>query len=192
MINNFVVWVELENEYLTYNYETKQYCESVKLPIKINSFYLPKSYEIKKKDMRDDMTPEKYKEFLKVQMCEYSNNLVKDVNEILNFDLLKINFDYFYQGKDNKGYRTHYNNVRRFLKQLLKDKDTKKYKYEGFDDVYYNEYSWFKQCYNSGLIHLKEKNTSYLNIFGYDFKMSYPTDMASISFQIPTKQGKEN
>lgn len=191
MINNFIIWVELENEYLTYNYETKQYSESHKLPTKINSFYLPKVYEIKKKDKRDDMTPDQYKEFLKVQLNAYSNNLIKDANEILNFDLLKLNFDYFYQGKDNKGYRTHYNNVRRFLKQLLKDKDTKKYKYDGFDDVFYNEYSWFKKCYNSGLIYLKEKNTSYYNTFGYDFKMSYPTDMSSIAFQIPTKQGKE-
>lgn len=195
MINNFIIWVELENEYLTYNYETKTFGESITIPIKVNSFYLPKSYEIKKKDMRDDMTPDQYKEFLKHQMGLYSQDLIKDVKEILDFDLLKINFDYFASGKmknkDVNVYRSHYNNVRRFLKQLLKDKDTKKYKYEHFDDVYYSEYNWFKQCYNAGLIYLKEKDTKYFNTFGYDFKMSYPTDMASIGFQIPTKQGKE-
>ena len=195
MVNNFIIWVELQNEYLTYNYETKQFGESITIPTKINSFYLPKSYEIKKKDRSDDMTPENYIKFLKSQIISYSEHLIKDVKEILDFDLLKINFDYFAQGKmknkDVQLYRSHYNNVRRFLKQLLKDKDTNKYKYEHFDDVYYSEYNWFKQCYNAGLIYLKEKDTKYFNTFGYDFKMSYPTDMASIGFQIPTKKGKE-
>ena len=46
MVNNFIIWVELQNEYLTYNYETKQFGESITIPTKINSFYLPKSYEI--------------------------------------------------------------------------------------------------------------------------------------------------
>ncbi|CAN0408296.1 unnamed protein product, partial [Ectocarpus fasciculatus] len=49
---------------------------------------------------------------------------------------------------------------------------------------------WFKKCKNGGLMYLKEKG-KYKDTYGYDFKMSYPTDMSDISFMMPTKRGKE-
>ena len=40
------------------------------------------------------------------------------------------------------------------------------------------------------MIYLKNKG-KFEDVYGYDFKMSYPTDMASIGFQMPTKEGTE-
>ena len=139
------------------------------------------------------MSLEEYEVYMNTELISYSEQLIIDVDDLLNSKTMKLNFDYFdnkYKINDKVFYRTHKNNTRTFMKMLLKDSKTKEYKYKDYDDVYFDEYKWFSLCYNGGLTYLK-KEGKYYDTYGYDFKMSYPTDMASIAFQMPTKRGEE-
>ena len=191
---NFIVSVKFQDMYLTYNYETKQYVDYDRLPTDINHFYMPKSFSIKKKEAKKlKFTETMYKTILQQKLKSYSEKLIDDRLELKDDKTVQIYTDWFDNSFkiDNKiFYKDHKENSRIFFKKLLKDKTTKKYKFSEYDDVYYNEYKWFKLCYNAGLTHLKEKG-KYYETYGYDFKMSYLTDMNNMTFKIPTKKGKE-
>lgn len=193
-INNFIISVKFQEVYLTYNYDTKEYREYDIIPDDINHFYLPKAYSYKKKYIKkNNITEKEYKELLKEALLSYSTTLICDRNDFLKSKKLKNKMDYFDNTLQVDGktyYKNHRRNTRLFFKMFMKDKDTKLYKYKDYESVYYDEYKWYKLCYNSGLIHLKEAG-KYYDTYGYDFKMSYPTDMCNIKFRIPTKKGTE-
>lgn len=144
------------------------------------NFILPKKYSLTQRK-RQNMTDLEYIEYLKTALKQYSKDLLEERNELKNGKILKRKIDYFED--DGKKYPTHASNIYKFFCFYLKE-DTRK-----FDPTYYEEYKWFKKCNNSGIIYLKEEG-DYYNTFGYDFKMSYPTDLASNIFQMPTKKGE--
>jgi hypothetical protein len=192
-VPNFKIWFyDYDDSVVCYNYEEKQFEGQLIPPTGINSFYLPKHEQLKMKEKKK-MTDTDFNEYLKGKAIAYSVNIVQYRNELLNSKTLKIDFDYFdntYKKKDGEiFYRNHSQNVKTFFKRLCKDSKNQ-YKFKDYEDVHYKEYTWFKKCKNGGLTYLKEKG-KYENTFGYDFKMSYPTDMADIAFQMPTKSGKE-
>ncbi len=194
-IPNFKIWYkDYDDSIVSYNYLERNFERSLIPPsiLEMNCFYLPKNMQIKSKK-RDKMTYIEYDAYLKSQVISYSEIIIKEHYELLKSETLKIKFDYFdntykFEGTDQIYYRTHSSNVRTFFKRLCKNGNN--YKYKDFEDVFYSEYKWFKKCSNGGLQYLKEKGV-YKNTYGYDFKMSYPTDMADISFMMPTKKGKE-
>ena len=145
------------------------------------NFILPKKYSLTERK-REGMNDKEYIEYLKSALKQYSKDLLEERNELKNGKILKMKLDYFKD--DGIKYPSHASNIIKFFCMLL-GKDTRNY-----DATYYKEYQWFKKCNNSGIIHLKEEG-DYYNTFGYDFKMSYPTDMASSSFLMPTKKGEE-
>ena len=214
-IPNFKIWKNKgDGQIRVYDYYKNSFETMDMPPTGVNSFYLPKSYDLKPpKNNKDDpkeyikLMVEEYDDKIKYKMIEYAEILRKEVIEIstLYHDgktkyhkkgerVFKMDyFDNTYKFKSNGKifYRTHTSNIKTFLKFYCKDLiDKTKYKFDIFDNVSLNEYIWFKKCNNGGLIYLKEKGR-YDNCFGYDYKMNYPTNMASIGFQIPTKEGKE-
>ena len=196
---NFKTWLDTGNEILTYNNETKLFETSDLPPEGINSFYLPKSYQLKLKEraFSNIHTQEQYDEYLKLNLERYSKNLIPEREEVLNYPKLDITFDYFdndYKCKGKTFYRSHKNNTITFLKRLLKTKKESgkksEYKFSHYDPVHWCEYKWYKLCANGGLTYLRAVG-KYYNCYGQDFSMSYPTDMSEISFMIPSKEGQE-
>ena len=191
IIPNFIVYTKIhDNNYLHYNYETKEFNISFHLPININSFFLPKSYlktkEIKKiKKIKDiEKRRELHTKYLYNTLPKYAKQLVTDVK-----DLYKLHgFNYFdndYKfSNGNIFYRTHATNVVTFFKRY-----TKKELYENFEPVYYDEYKYWTKCYNSGLMYLKKKGI-YNNCFGYDYKMFYGINMKKLNFHMATEKGE--
>lgn len=193
-IPNFKIWFyDYAKNIISYDYLSSQFELTLKPADGVNSFYLPKNYQLSKKE-REKLTTDEYNEYLENQAKKYSELIIVSREELYNYKKLGIKFDYFdntfkLKKHDNKiYYRTHNTNVKSFFKRLTKK--GKKNIYDSFDPVYYNEYKWFEKCKNCGLMYLDKKG-KFNNTFGYDFKMSYPTDMASIKFQMPTKEGKE-
>lgn len=193
-IPNFKVWFyDYSNYIIGYDYENKTFDRVEKPYEDINSFYLASTFQ--DIERKKDNTVEEYEEFLKGQCVVYADCLIEWVKEIYNYKGLKKKFNYFDNSfKLNKKYnnkifyRNHATNIKTFFKMLCKK--NKETIYKDYDKVYFKEYKWFKNCKNSGLQYLKGKG-EYKNTVGYDFKMSYPTDMASMDFKMPTKEGKE-
>lgn len=193
-VPNFYVWYKRSNNmYRLYNYNTKEYKTSPDLPRKeMNSFYLPSQYQLLKKDIKSQkITMEDYYVMLDKNMVEYADKLVEDRYQLMTYDKVKIKFDYFANSlKQEDGrpyYRTHASNVRTFMNKLMKNEEGK-YKYVDYEDVTIEEYMWYTKCDNGGLTYLQQKGKFY-DTYGYDFEMSYPSDMASIGFHMPTKKG---
>jgi hypothetical protein len=200
---DFKIWYNYDDFYKIYNVKTDTFETTERLPEECNSYYLPTNYTLtQKKIKKEGISIEDYNLYLEEQTRKYSLQIVKDAYELKtdydkdDINSLRLKFDYFDKSiklkkhNDNIYYRTHKRNVISFFKKLCKNPD-KSYKYSNFDNIGFNEYNWFKKCKNCGLMYLKEKNTIYKNVYGYDYKMSYPTDMADISFMMPTKEGKE-
>jgi hypothetical protein len=137
------------------------------------------------------MKDEEYHEFLQDRLIEYSEILVKDRDELLNNKVWRITFDYFCSKlklKDGSTYnRNHNSNVLNAFKRFCKGENGQP-RYKDFAPVTFKEYSIFIKCNNAGLLYLKKPGI-YRNCYGYDFSMSYPTDMASKHFRIPTCEG---
>jgi len=190
IIPNFLVWYnDYAGFYVCYNYDNETFKTVSKLPDNINSFYLPNNYKMRKKDKtKTGIKEDDYDAYLRTQCINYAESLIEWRNELL----LYSKFDYF----DNRVsktsgsiyYKNHKRNINAFFGLYSNSGRSKNY--SEFDDIFYDEYKWFKNCKNSGLLYLKD-NKKYENLYGYDFKMSYPTDMASIKFMIPSKTGVE-
>lgn len=147
---------------------------------------------MKKKTRKEmNITTEEFEKTLYDELKNYAYKLVEDVKEFKNATCLLAKFDYFDNSyimeNGQPYYRTHTNNIKTFLKRYMKKKG--EYKYKDFDDVELYEYVWYKKCSNCGLYYVKP-GTHY-NVYGYDYKMSYPADMANSKFQIPKKRGIE-
>lgn len=188
-VPNFKVWFyDYADNVISYDYKTKDYTMTHKPYNGINSFYL--SSNLQNRELMEELTTEGYEVYLKEQCKKYANNLIDWRNEILSYDGLKITFDYF-DNKLFKGeiyYRTHTRNIITFFKRLSKKNGVSVYK--DFEHVYYKEYYWFSKCKNGGLMYLRDVG-DYKDTYGMDFKMSYPTDMGDIKFEMPTKSGRE-
>jgi len=182
-IPNFYVWVKnTKQEIMHYNYEEKNFIYNDTALTNLNSFFLPKQYTMTKATRRkNEFSNEEYDEYLKQQLVIYAETLIKDREEFYKDKELKRKFDYFSCSETYK--QTHGNNVIRFLELLIPD-------YDNYEMVYLNEYKWFIKCNNAGMMYLKNEGL-YKNCFGYDYKMSYPTDMASLKFEMPTEVGRE-
>lgn len=194
-IPNFKIWYyDYADNVVSYDYYNKVF-EVLLRPVNgCNSFYLPSNFQLKKKELKNTNHTEKsYDEYLREKCREYANLLIEWRDEFYKYKKLKMKFDYFdnsFKLKEHNNeiyYRTHTRNIKTFFKRLCK-KDNK-YIYEDYDPVYYDEYYWFNMCKNGGLMYLRNPG-KYKNCFGCDFKMSYPTDMSSIKFQMPIKKGE--
>jgi hypothetical protein len=192
-VPNFKVWFyDYSNYIIGYDYENKTFDRVEKPYEDINSFYLASTFQ--NTEYKKEMTEEEYEEHLKKRCIEYANLLVEWAKEIYNYKGLKKRFDYFDNSfkldkKDNRiYYRNHASNIITFFKMLCKK--NREIIYKDYDKVYFKEYNWFRKCKNGGLQYLKAKGI-YKNTVGYDSKMSYPTDMGSVKFRMPTKEGKE-
>ena len=114
----------------------------------------------------------------------YANDLVIARNELLQSKVLKFNFDYFDDSfKMANGYnyyRNHSNNVKGFLKRLIKKEHL------NFEPITVLEESYFNKTYKGGI------NYGYPGVHDcttYDFKFFYPSIMSSSEFQIATTEG---
>lgn len=193
-IPNFkIFYYDYSKNIISYDYETKTFEMTLSPHTGVNSFYLTKTFQLKKNEI-DKMTDEEHDKFIKSQCVKYSELIIEWRNMILEYKKSKFKFDYFdnsFKLKEHNNeiyYRTHNRNVKTFFKRLTKKQGN--YIYDDFDSILYDEYKWFDNCKNCGLMYLDKKGLQ-KNTYGYDFKMSYPTDMASIKFQMPTKRGTE-
>ena len=103
-------------------------------------------------------------------------------NEILD----ESNFDYFCNKlrKNNKiYYRTHSNNIIRFIK-MHKLKDFSK-----FEPIELLEDQYFDKCNNGGLIY--HKDGVYDNVVTFDKKQFYPSVLGNQLFTFPISKGEE-
>ena len=122
----------------------------------------------------------------------YSENLQIWKNELCKNDK-SYYYDYFRTFIKRDGtqfYNTNESNVMRFFRFY----SSKKYTNDKFDKLTWNEYLWFEKTYNAGLMRCIPGTYKCL---GYDFKMSYPTLLASklmfndklVNYFTPTKKG---
>ncbi len=203
---NFIVWFyNYDESVINYDFENKVFSTTEKPMDGINSFYLAKTFQTVDKvfkEINKNKTEDEYnkilEDYLKNKCMDYADCLnewrkaLLKYRGIFNYNKKLIFYDYFdnsYILNDGKTfYRTHTNNITSFFNRIV-SKDGKPI-YKDFSNIYYKEYRWFVNCKNCGLIWLKEKGV-YKNTVGYDFKMSYPSDMGSLDFQMPIKEGKE-
>ena len=169
--SNFIVFYKLSNStFRTYNFKFQRFDTISKLQYDSNQYeMLTKCID----DLNDDN--------LKV----YADELIIDRNELLQSKTLKIKFDYFDDSfKMTNGYyyyRNHSNNVKSFLKRLIKKQ------YLNFEPITLLEESYFNKTYKGGISY------GYPGVFDcttYDFKFFYPSIMASTEFQIATTEGE--
>lgn len=182
---SFQVWIKLSNnEFRTYNNETKEFKTSLMLKNDINSFYIPTAFQLKAKDKKK-LTSLENDEYIDKLLKKYSKHLIKDREQFLNCESMRIKFDIFDSPvyNDKKFYRTTSNIIMAFFKIL-----TKKSKYENIEKINFDEYNWFEKTKNCGLIFTK---TGTYNSYGYDFKNYYGSILGNKNseFKIPTKKG---
>ena len=168
--SNFIVFYKLSNStFRTYNFKFQRFDTISKLQYDSNQYeMLTKCID----ELNDDN--------LKV----YADELIIDRNELLQSKTLKIKFDYFDDSfKMTNGYyyyRNHSNNVKSFLKRLIKKQ------YLNFEPITLLEESYFNKTYKGGISY------GYPGVFDcitYDFKFFFPSILASTEFQIATTEG---
>ncbi len=98
--------------------------------------------------------------------------------EMKKSDIFKFNY---------LDYSSHQCAIIALFKILCYDEETKKYKYEDYDDIDDIEFEFIEACNNSGLQYCKKGKHQ---CFGYDFKLTYPSILATEYFKIPTKKGR--
>ncbi len=103
----------------------------------------------------------------------YVDDFEKWVEELKDNEVLKIIYDKYY---------SHNSAVEMTFKRLAKGT------YENHDKIDSIECSWMEKCYNTGLMYCK---TGKYESHGYDFSLFYPSILASNSYMIPTRRGKE-
>lgn len=161
---NFIVWFKnSQNNFETYNYATKEFKTQLTLPYTINQFEMFKNYEPNENGLR-----------------QFSIDLIKWRNEILS----ESQFDYFDNKLSRNGqifYRTHNNNIIRFV-MMNKQRDlVKMEQIELFEEEYYDK------CNNGGLMY--HKDGLYENVYTYDKKQFYPSILNNEKFLFPTTKG---
>ena len=168
--SNFIVFYKLSNlSFRTYNYRFQRFDTISKLQYDSNQY-----------EMLTKCIDELNDENLKI----YADELVIARNKLLSSKTLKIKFDYFDDSfKMSNGqyyYRNHSNNVKSFLKRLIKKQ------YLNFEPIILLEESYFNKTYKGGI------STGYPGTYQcttYDFKFFYPSILASTEFQIATTEG---
>ena len=169
--SNFIVFFKLSNHTIrTYNHRFQRFDTISKLQYDGNQF---------------EMLTKNINELTDDNLVLYADELVIARNELLSSKTLKIKFDYFDDSyKLTNGshyYRNHSNNVKGFLKRLIKKE------YFNFESITSLEESYFNKTYKGGI------NYGYPGVFDcttYDFKFFYPSILASTEFQIATTEGQ--
>lgn len=185
---NYKVWTNYNEKVLSYDYFDDCYSMSSIPPQGIHSFFLTKNYHL---TCEEQETHENYKLYLKKQLKDYAYKLHKDRDEVLKFSsVIKMKFDYFDESYE-KYYRSHKTNVITFFKRLCFSYKDQEVKFKHYDPINIKEYAIYKKCNTGGLVYFDQKyKNKTVETIGYDFEMSYPTDLSSKHFKIPTKQGK--
>lgn len=106
-------------------------------------------------------------------LLQFANDFSKWRNEIQTDKIFK--FDY-------KKYKNHSDATRQFLIMMCKKK------LEEFDAIDNIEFKWIERCANNGL---QSCTLGKYDCYGYDGKAFYGTTMASDSFRLPTRKGRE-
>ena len=131
---------------------------------------------------------------LKEILKDYSESIQTWRDEILNCNSLQKKFDFFNTFIKDDGIRFQNNNDSNILR-FFKLYSSKIHKASEWEPVTWNEYLWYEKTYNGGLMKCKVGD---YNCLGYDFKMSYPTILASEitifdkqrDFYFPVSEGK--
>ena len=168
--SNFIVFFKLSNStFRTYNFKFQTFATVSKMSYESNQF---------------EMLTKNIDELKDENLILYANDLVIARNELLSSKVLKFNFDYFDDSfKMANGYnyyRNHSNNVKGFLKRLIKKEHL------NFEPITVLEESYFNKTYKGGL------SFGYPGVHQcttYDFKFFYPSILASTEFQIATTVG---
>lgn len=169
--SNFIVFFKLSNSnFRIYNFRFQTFTTESKLSYGSNQF---------------EMLTKCVNDFTDENLVQYADQLVIDRNEILSSNVLKYKFDYFDDSfKMPNGYnyyRNHSNNVKGFVKRLLKKEHL------NFEPITIVEESYYNKTYRGGI------NYGYPGVYDcattYDFKFFYPSIMASTEFQIATTCG---
>lgn len=150
-------------------YSNGEYIEDTKLNEFIDCFELSR---LTKTKIREDLESGiSLKDILK----SYCENLLIYRNELLNSPILIKKYDFFLDFIKKDGVRfknINESNILRFFKNYSSTKWTE----DKFNPVSWAEYCWFNKTYNGGLNKCLKGE---YNCIGYDFKMAYPSILAS-------------
>jgi len=104
----------------------------------------------------------------------YCESILVWRNELLNCKTLKKKYDIFndFANKKNDCFSTNEGNIYNFFDIY----SSKYWRQEKFTPVQWYEYQIFEKTYNAGLYFVEK---GIYNTIGYDFKMAYPTILAS-------------
>jgi hypothetical protein len=175
MQSDFITYFKSsDNEYITYDNETGQYETMERLTKECNKFEI-----LNKKFTLDN-------EGLKL----YAGALVKANDEIKNSKLLPFKYCIFDNEIRNKKtkvtstiYRSSATMALTFFKRL-----TPKSTYAMLDPLTPDEVKLSNLCINTGIYHCS-KDIEIENAFSYDYRLYYPSLLASENFFFPCKPG---
>jgi hypothetical protein len=178
------VWIQNKSQkkFWVYNNKKKSLDELDILPNNISSYYLIKYAKCVKKYGKENIeTIVNNQDRLEIKniLKKYLKEIMKNREELLHYKDMK--FDIL-QG--NNGSIRNLNLLpKKFFEYLLVKRVYKNingvsryieesYKYtEKLEDITFDEYNCFEECYNGGLLYLKEPGI--YNCYGYDYKNCY-------------------
>ena len=176
MLEDFLTYFkDSDNEYQTYDNETGQYETMVRLPDDCNRFeILNKKFELSNAGLK-----------------AYAEALIIANEEIKTSKLLPFKYDIFNNKIRNKKSKTTSIVWRSsaIMALSLFRRLTPKSTYSMLQDLDPDEVELSDLCINTGIYHCS-KGTELQNSFSYDFRLFYPSLMASEKFFFPYRPGR--